>query len=413
VRAYAQLFKIPGAAAFCAAGLITRAGGAMMGIGMVMMVSAQYKSYGLAGGVAAANSVAWALGAAGMSNLVDRFGQRRVMLPSSMVSACSLAVLVVLGSVRAPVWTLFPAAVAVGITAGAPGALVRSRWNHVLKDPQKLHTAFSLESTLDETTFVIGPVLATFLAVEVAPGAGLVAPVVLTVVGSLWFYSLTSTEPPVTRPAFGGGARRKRGSRAAPGGGMLLLLPGVAAVAGVTVMVGWLFGAMDVSVVAAAETWGDKGMAGLVLAVISLGSVLGGLGYGTRHWVSSTVRRWVLVLGLLALATLALPFVPGVVALSVCGFATGVTVAPTMINLNTLMQSLAPADRLTEGLAWVSTSLGVGVSLGSTIAGQLIDEISFRAGFTIVTAAGLVATALAAVRARAVGRAARNTPPLL
>jgi hypothetical protein len=54
VRNYAALFKIPGAAAFSVAGLVTRSGGSMMGIGIVLMVSELYHSYALAGAVAAA-----------------------------------------------------------------------------------------------------------------------------------------------------------------------------------------------------------------------------------------------------------------------------------------------------------------------------------------------------------------------
>ncbi|MDR2348225.1 MAG: hypothetical protein LBD90_06380 [Bifidobacteriaceae bacterium] len=404
MRAYAELLKIPGAAAFSAAGLIARSGGSMMGIGLVLMVAAQYDSYSLAGAVAAANAVAWAAGSAGISNLVDRFGQRRVMLPSAMVSAFALAVLVVLGTVRAPVWTLFPAAVIAGAAAGAPGAMVRARWHHVLRDSQKLHTAFSLESTLDELTFVVGPVTATFLATEVAPSAGLVAPVLLSVGGSLWFYSMRATEPPVARSASPDGGP-------AVHDGLLLLMPGVAAVAAVTVMVGWLFGATDVTVVAATEAWGNQSLAGIVLGAVSLGSAIGGLGYGSRNWVSSTTRRWVLMLFLLTASTCFLPLVPGPLVLGLAGFAAGFTIAPTLINLNTLVQSLVPPSRLTEGLAWVGCSLGVGVSLGSTLAGQLIDRISFRAGFATVAAAGLVATALDLVSVRSVARAAGRRRP--
>jgi MFS family permease len=394
---YGQLFKVPGAAAFCVAGLVARSGGSMMGIGMVLMVEAQYDSYALAGAVAAANAVSWALGAAGISNLVDRFGQRRVMLPAAIISAGSLAGLVVLGSVRAPAWTLFPATIVAGLFAGAPGAMVRSRWNHVLRDARKLHTAFSLESTLDELTFVIGPVAATLLATQVAPAAGLVAPVVLGAGGAVWFYSLRATEPPVGRVA-----AQRHAEKA------LLMLPGVAAVALVTVMVGWLFGATDVAVVAATEAWGNQGLSGPVLAAVSLGSAIGGLGYGTRNWVSSTVRRWVVVLALLAAATALLPFAHGALFLAFGGFAAGFTIAPTLVNLNTLIQSLVPAGRLTEGLAWVSCSLGIGVSVGSVLAGQLIESVSYRAGFVTVAAAGAVATVIALFSARPVARAQRG-----
>ncbi|MDR2379234.1 MAG: MFS transporter [Bifidobacteriaceae bacterium] len=411
VRPYIDLLKIPGAAAFCGAALLARAGGSMMGIGTVMMVSGIYKSYGLAGGISAANVVAWAVGTAILSNLVDRHGQRRVMLPAALISAGTLAVMVVMGAMRVPAWMLFVPAMVSGATGGAPGAMVRARWNLVVHNARELHTAFSLESTLDELCFVIGPVAATFLATQVAPSAGLVAPVILGAVGALWFYSLRSTEPPVPN------IRRSRAAKAGegeadhavrPGAGRLIVLfPGVAAVAGVTVMVGALFGACDVTVVAATEEWGVKHLSGAVLGAISLGSAAGGLAYGTRSWVMSVARRWVICLGLLSLACVAVLFASDPLFLSVVGLVAGLTIAPTMINLNALMQSLVPTQRLTEGLAWVGTALGLGVSVGASLAGQLIDKVGYQSGFAAMAIAGFVATGLALASARSVARTAR------
>lgn len=107
MRTYREILRIPGALRFCAAGLVARSGGAMMGLGLVLMVSAIYGSYGLAGAVTAANAVCWALGTAVLSNLVDRFGQRRVMYPAAILSAVFLAITVVLAVMQAPAWTLF------------------------------------------------------------------------------------------------------------------------------------------------------------------------------------------------------------------------------------------------------------------------------------------------------------------
>ncbi|MDR1190028.1 MAG: MFS transporter [Bifidobacteriaceae bacterium] len=423
MRPYLELFRIPGAAAFCVAALVARAGGAMIGIGTVVMVSEQYDSYALAGGLSASNVIAWAIGTAVLSNMVDRHGQRRVMLPATMVSAATLAVLVVLGTIRAPAWMLFAPAVISGMTGGAPGALVRARWNLVVRNARQLHTAFSLESTLDELCFVIGPVAATLLGTQVAPAAGLVAPVILGAGGGLWFYSLRATEPPVAargrvdgigraEDLGGAGGRADVGGRpGVPGSArreLILLLPGVGAVALVTVMIGLLFGSCDVTVVAATEAWGVKQLSGPVLAAMSLGSAIGGLTYGSRNWVSSVARRWVVCLGLLALACVSVLFAGSPAFLAVAGFAAGLAIAPTLINLNTLMQSLAPTDRLTEGLAWVSTSLGVGVSIGASVSGQLIDQIGYRAGFVAMVAAGFVAAALALLNARSVSRTARR-----
>src|SRR5450756_1756154 len=90
MRSYREILTIPGAWKFSAAGLLARSGGAMMGIGTVLMVSALYGSYGLAGALAATNVVSWAIGTAVLSNLVDRYGQRRVMYPAIIISSVAL-----------------------------------------------------------------------------------------------------------------------------------------------------------------------------------------------------------------------------------------------------------------------------------------------------------------------------------
>ena len=62
------------------------------------------------------------------------------------------------------------------------------------------------------------------------------------------------------------------------------------------------------------------------------------------------------------------------------------------------MQELVPRERLTEGLTWVGTSLGVGVSVGSSVAGAQIDINGSHAGFLVVVisaGAAVLATLLA------------------
>lgn len=393
MRRYREILSVPGALKFCAAGLLARSGGAMMGLGIVLMVSSLYGSYALAGALVAANAVAWALGTAALSNLVDRYGQRRVMYPAVLVSASALSVVVVLALLQLPAWTLFAPVIISGASGGAPGALVRARWNHVLADPELLHTAFSLESTLDEITYVVGPVLATALATGVHPVAGLVAPVVLSLVGAQLFYSQRSTEPPVPPPI--DRANRTRAQRR-----IALLIPGVASVVAVNLLIGAMFGATDVSVVAAATSWGSRPASGVVLGVFSMASALAGFYYGSRRWASAVPTRFVVgVLAMFATAA-ALSAVNTVVLLALIGALFGATVAPTLINGNTLIGGLVPRERLTEGLSWMSTGIGIGASIGSSVAGVLIDQSGYHFGFISVTVFGVIAAVIVLAAAR-------------
>ena len=399
MRAYLTVLKIPGALAFSAAGLLARFGGAMVGIGTVLMASGLYGSYGVAGGLAAANAIAWAAGTAYLGHLVDRHGQRKIMLPAALASAAALGAMIVLALLHAPLATLFVCTILSGLTNGSPGALVRARWNYVLSSPRDLHTAYSLESTLDEVCFVIGPVLATWLATSLNPAAGLVAPVVLGAGGALVFYSLRATEPKIVAPTAEPRAL----------GRFLLLFPGVAPVLGVGLLVGCVFGSIDVTTVAATTAWGARDKAGLVLGAMSLGSALGGLLYGARGWRSAVWKRFVLGACLLGVAVCSLFFATTPVVLGVCGFVAGFSIAPTFINANGLIGRLVPGTRLTEGLAWMGTSVGIGVSIGSTAAGRAIDLYGYHGGFVCAAGSGLVACLLALASAPVLRSAMRMT----
>ncbi|MEN0069678.1 MAG: MFS transporter [Propionicimonas sp.] len=391
MRPYLEILRIPGALKFSSAGMLARSGGAMMGIGLVLMVSGLYDSYELAGGLAAANAVAWALGTAVLSNLVDRFGQRRVMLPAVLVSSTSLALLVVLAVAQFPIWALFVPAVVSGASGGAPGALVRARWNHVTADPGRLHTAFALESTLDEITFVVGPVAATALATLVHPAAGLVLPVILALVGAALFYSQRATEPPVLPRTLATGDRRPPLRER-----LVLLFPGVGAVIAVNLLIGAVFGAIDITVVAAATAFDARAASGVVLAVFSLASAAAGFYYGARHWASALPIRFVVGVLALLVATLGLLVANSIVVLAAVGVAVGLTVSPTLINGNTLIKKLAPAPRLTESLAWMGTGIGIGAALGSSMAGRAIDTAGYHGGFVVVVVSATLAAVIAA-----------------
>ncbi|WP_028051250.1 MFS transporter [Cellulomonas sp. URHD0024] len=386
---YRDVLTRPGALAFSASGVLARLPMSMVGIGIVLMVSSLYGSYGLAGAVSAVYVVSQAICSPQLSRLVDRRGQSRVMSPAVAIAAFGLVWLITTALLQLPAGFLFVGAVITGSAIGSFGSLVRARWASLLgTDAHRMHTAYSLESALDELVFVVGPVAATLLATGVAPTAGLVVPLVAMVGGGYWFLSLRGTEPP-SAPV---GSPRPRGS--------VLAKPGMAVLAVVFVAMGSIFGATDVSTVAFADEFGSKGLAGVILAVFALGSLISGLLYGTRQWKRPLYLRFANGMVLLAVGVCFFFFVHSLVALAAVMFVTGFAIAPTLINGNGLVQELVPRARLTEGLTWVGTSLGVGVSVGSSVAGARIDDAGSHAGFlVVVVAAGLAVVAtLASLR---------------
>ena len=399
LRPYREILARPGALQFSLAGLIARLPISMVGLGIVLMVSALYGSYGLAGRVSAVFVIAQALCSPQLAKLIDRYGQARIMRPALAVACLSTSGLVVAAVLHAGEPVLYATAALGGATIGSLGALVRARWSLVLSTPAQIHTAYSLESALDELTFVGGPVIATLLATSVTPWSALVVPIVAAAVGGYWLLSQRATEPPPT-------GRAPRGTRSGP-----LLGPAFLALLVIFLAAGIFFGAIDVAVVAFTAERGVPGLAGPVLASVALGSLLAALGYGSRPWASPLWLRLVAGTGLLAAGATALLFVDSVLTLAGVGFLAGLAIAPTIVNGNSFVQLLAPPRRLTEGFTWLSAAIGVGVSLGASVSGALIDRHDSPGGLAVVACAAALAL-LVALAAVPVLRGVRPAPTI-
>ena len=399
LRPYRDLFARPGAVAFSAAALIARVPMATVGIAIVLVVSARYGSYGLAGRVSAALVVTVAATGPWLARLVDRHGQARVLRPALATSCVGLVVLAVATTAHAhPAW-LYVGAV-LGGCGGNVGALVRTRWSHALADePHLVHTAFSLESALDEVVFVVGPVLATVLATGAVPQLGFLVPCAAVLVGGAWFVAQHRTEPPVAAH----GAVRS--------GGSVLRLRGVGLLLVAFVGTGVIFGATDVATVAFAAEQGHKSAAGTVLAVFAAGSMTSGFLYGARHWRAGQARRFATAVVLLALGVCLFLLVGSLGALAGTMFVVGFAISPSIIAGNGLMQELVPGTRLTEGLTWIGTAITFGASVGSAAAGARIDVAGSRGGYQLIVAVALALVAVVALAYPALRRAGGRPAP--
>ena len=384
---YNAILTRPGARAFTSAGLIARFPMSMVGISTILAVEELYGSYTAAGLVSAASFVALAIGAPILARCVDRYGQSRVMLPAVLISATSLAGLIAAASAHAHLEILAVLAAAAGGLAGSMGSLVRARWTAVLTRPEDIHTAFSLEAALDEVAFILGPVLAT--AVCTTPllpvTSGWVTCLVMHAAGGLWFLSQRATEP-TPHPTRRRTAEATEQSDQAAEHPAVMRYGAMVSIAVVFLILGALFGANDVAAVAFATEAGHKSASGLILAVWGVGSFVAALLYGSRTWGWPLWKQLMAGLVGLAVGASTFGFAPSLVVLSVLALLTGLAIAPTLTSGNNIVQVTVAPSQLTEGLAWVSTALNIGVSIGSLLAGQATDAGGSRAGYLAVAA---------------------------
>ncbi|MDX6739765.1 MFS transporter [Actinocorallia sp. A-T 12471] len=385
---YRALFAQPGARSFVPASFVGRMAMSMLGIGIVLMVTGTHGGYALAGAVAATTQVAYAVTSPLVARLVDRVGQRRVLVPLVSANAVAMTALILCAQLGAPSWSLFPTGILVGMTSPSMGALVRARWSYLLsptggKDKPPLQTAFAMESVLDELVFITGPTLATLLATAVIPAGGLAAAGLFTFAGGLAFAAQYRTEPPAR------GLRR--------GGRNALAYAGMPGMALVFLALGVVFGAVEVSAIAFSEEQGHKGLSGVVLACFAAGSGLAGLWYGAREWVWPLGRRFRLGLVVFAAGLVPVALVESLPLMMVVIFFAGLAISPTIIPAYGVLERIVPEGQLTEGLTWASTAVGLGVAGGASAAGAIIDARGSGPAFAFALGVGVLGALLGLV----------------
>ena len=398
LRPYVEIFGIPGAWRFSAAGVIGRMPMSMFGLGTVLLISAATGKYGVAGTVSAVGSFGYAFTSPRIARLMDSRGQRRVLLPLLVVFAVATAMLIAAVELDLPTWAFFVPGAIAGATMPSLGTMVRARWSVLLAGSPRLHAAFSIESVADELCFVIGPAAVTLLATEVFPASGIGAAALLCVLGTLWFAAQRGTEPVVVRPDPPAAGQPGRPGRPARVRGAAA--PGLVVLAPVYLLLGAMFVSIDLSTVAFAQQFGHKPLAGFILGTYALGSATGGLWYGSRQWRVAGEKRFALTLTLTVLGVATFWAQPNLVTLT-CGiYLCGLTIAPTLIAGFSLLEAQARPGRRTEAMSWLSSGIAVGVAVGASVVGFVIDAHGPRLGYAFAALCGAASAATCLVGLR-------------
>ncbi|MDX6297310.1 MAG: hypothetical protein QOI51_1167 [Nocardioidaceae bacterium] len=391
---YRSVLATPGSKQWSLAGFIARMPISMVTLAIVLLIAGRTGSYGLAGTVSAAYMVATAFSAPVLARLIDAWGQARVIVPAVGVFAVGMGglVLAVEGSWPSPVPHAFAALA--GCSYPPVGACVRARWASALGESPALHTAYSLEAVVDEAVFIVGPVAVTLLATSINETLGIGAVIAFALVGVAWLAHLKGTEP-VAR----GSARVSGDTDAMAWGWLSMLVLG-------SVCLGALFGSTEVVTVAFAQEQGHRALAGALLASWAAGSLIAGIITGSFHWQGTPLRRYRLGALAMACVMLPLPFVGSLELLAAVLFLAGFAISPTLVALISLIQAHVPPSRLTEGITWVTTGIGLGVAPGAAIAGRIIDVYGASSAYNVPAVGGALAALVALLTPSRTTRAA-------
>ncbi|MFI0482392.1 MFS transporter [Actinomadura sp. 9N215] len=384
MRGYVVFLRRPYAGRLLGATLLGRLPNGMAMLAVVLHVRADGGGYPLAGTLAAILGLAMAAGQPVLGRAMDRFGQPRVLVPAACASAAGFGLLAAVGA--GPLPAAVVAVVVAGFATPPLEAGLRALWPDVLDGPEQVDAAYALDAASQELLFTLGPLLVVAAAV-VNTETALLLTGALGVAGTL----IVALSGPSRR--WTGEPRASDWAGPLRSSGLRVLLLSLACA-------GIALGVYAVAVVAYAERQ-DSGIAsGLLLACMAGGALTGGIVYGARRWAGAPHRRLPWLLAALAAGYVPLVVAPGLAAMSVLAFVSGVFLAPVLACSFTLVDRLAPSGTVTEAFAWVVAAVGAGSSAGSFAAGLGQDLAGVPGAFAGAGAGGVLALACCLLGAR-------------
>jgi MFS family permease len=368
VKSYIDLLKTPGVGRIIAAQLTARFPSGMLSLAFLIHIEKLQGSYGAAGLVLAATSVGQAVSGPLTGRWMGIWGMRRVLILT--MSVCAVAICAIaLVPMTVPMYMV--AGLIAGLSYPPVQPAVRTIYPKIVNSTQ-LTPLFSLDASAQEIIWIAGPVITTFLAVQVSSTLAILVAAAFLVGGGIWFISspeLGRVRIPRSKRAFGAVLRRP------------------------TVLLSTITGFLLVGSCAAVEAsvvsvFGQAGpQAGIVLAIWAIGSIVGGLSLGhvpIGPW--ALARRMFVVFVGLSLAMLFLNFWWLAFALLIAG----VGIAPALAVIFAIVSSSVKFSDTAEAYGWVGTGQLIGAALGSAAAGFLIDAGGAIGGFTAAASLALL-----------------------
>jgi predicted MFS family arabinose efflux permease len=378
------VFRIPGIKPLYLASILARLPVGALGLVLLLRTREMTGSYGAGGLVAAGYGFALGVGSPLQGRLIDRRGQRDVLIVSSLVSAAALAAFAALSDGASTV-----AAVAIAVVAGAAlpplNSCLRALLSAVIP-PDMRHRAFALDATMFELVYIAGPMVIVGFVGAWSLRAAVLTCAALTLSGTLAFaatrLSRSVTGSPGVASDLGGPLRN----------------PGVRLLLAATLLFGLYIAGLEVGLAAFAAERGHRSAVGYLLAASGVGSMIGGLIAASTPAPADAARRLTLLLA--ALAVMAVPMgLVGTLPAQALAVAVGsLAISPALSLIFQLTGEVAPEGTVTEAMTWLTSFISAGIAGGSALAGWLVDRADSTPVLLLMAVYGVIAAAVVASR---------------
>jgi MFS family permease len=372
MKRYKELFAIPNVWVLVLAAFPARVSYGMVALSIFFKTQQATGSVAVAGLAIGINSLAGAATAGMRGSLMDRFGQKwplRIFVPGY---ASMMLILNTMENRNA----ILAAAFIMGISAPPINLSVRPLWKMIAPD-EYLRTAYAVDTSVMSTAGVIGPVVATSLALSSHPGSALVVASIFMAVGggSLALTKVSRDWKPEKKEADHISLWRNKAIQ-------LLMVEGC--------FIGFGWGVFDVAVPAFATLEGVPHRTAWVFTAMGVANIIGGLLGGLVSKRVSALKAMRLTYFTWIFISIPIVFTYPGWSMVVAGAFLGLVGGTIQVFYWEVMEAVRPKGSAVGMMGWIWTVEGTLMSIGSAAGGWIAETFSPRfamsiTSFTIVT----------------------------
>lgn len=327
------------------------------------------------------------------SRVFDRIGSRRLFVASGAVSAAGSAVVPIATALHLSGLVPLLGVIVAGLVAPPFRAALRVSWGKLAQSDDELRRLHSADSILEELGFIAGPSLAglALLFMDVSESYWIVLGVsvlALSLYGAAGFKAW-ELETEEKAPAAEAGSSQSELARVGRWMGALALVEMRRTLLPM-LMMGFVFGSLGILIPAYAVHRHEVAMAGPLVALISVGGVIGGALYGLKSWSADLFSKYRLLSLGFACAVVTLLTGTNVIALGMCLVACGLTVTPLYISGYLLVATRIPSTVAYEANTLLGASTDVANGFGAVMIGQLVARSQWAYSFRLLGGFGII-----------------------
>ncbi|MEU4807002.1 MFS transporter [Actinosynnema sp. NPDC023587] len=323
--------------------------------------------------------------------VLDRVGQQRALLVMGVTAMTLMSLVAASVAFNWPWWVSLLLVVGAALTSPPLNAALRTSWRRVVDGERALKAVHSADSVLEEIGFVLAPLAAGLALILLQPRHAYelcVAVYVLVTIAYLIIAKRHGLGRPPSQPAGETDSAPPPLRRVHRWLGPLAE-PSMPMIIAPLLVMGCVFGGIGIFVPAYTQHLSALEWVGPLLAMISVGGVIGGIAYGLLPWKAGLWRKYRILAAGFAIPACALILAGPLWLLALLLVLSGLFVTPVFINAFLLVDHTIDERLRHEANIWVGASTDVANGIIAIVIGALVTNAAWNTALAVLSGCAL------------------------